>query len=85
MTSEIADVKASLSTLFNSLNDLEAHLRPLFNQPLPEFAADLDRIQEAKLQTVLSYLIYDLIFSALELAHTATQVRRLMPFFFQFT
>jgi hypothetical protein len=64
MTTETAKVKSSLSSLSNSLDELETELEPLFAQSLPEFIINLDKIQQAKLQTVLPYLICDLIFSA---------------------
>jgi len=64
MTSETTKVKAKLATLSSSLDDLEAHIAPLFTQSLPELIIALDPIQQAKLQTVLPYLVYDLVFSA---------------------
>ena len=57
-------VKAKLATLSTSLDDLEAHLQPLFAHTLPETLLGLEPIQQAKLQTVLPYLVYDLVFSA---------------------
>jgi hypothetical protein len=63
MTSETSKLKSTLSTLDNSLDDLEAQLESLLAQALPETVARLDTIQQAKLQTVLPYLVYDLIFS----------------------
>lgn len=63
MTTETEKVKAKLSTLSSSLDELEAQLEPLFSQTLPETIVALETIQQAKLQTVLPYLVYDLIFS----------------------
>jgi len=60
---ETTKAKASLSTLSNSLDGLEAQMEPLFAQTLPEFLVNLDKIQQAKLQVVLPYLLYDMIFS----------------------
>lgn len=64
MTSQTEKAKAKLAILSSSLDDLEAHLEPLFAQTLPETVLGLEPIQQAKLQTVLPYLVYDLIFSA---------------------
>lgn len=62
MTSQTEKAKAKLAILSSSLDDLEAHLEPLFAQTLPETVLGLEPIQQAKLQTVLPYLVYDLIF-----------------------
>jgi len=64
MTSETVKLKSKLTALSNSLDDLEIKLEPLLAQGLPESLADLETIQQAKLQIVLPYLVYDLIFSA---------------------
>lgn len=66
MTSETTKLKSKLATLSSSLDDLEAHLGPLFAQSLPKSILGLDTIQQAKLHCVLPYLVYDLIFSACE-------------------
>ena len=63
MTSETAKVKSRLSALASSFDDLEELLEPLFAQSLPDTVTALEPIQQAKLQTVLPYLVYDLIFS----------------------
>lgn len=57
-------VKVKLAALTSSFDDLEALLEPLFSQTLPETLVGLEPLQQAKLQTVLPYLVYDLIFSA---------------------
>jgi exosome complex protein LRP1 len=64
MTSQTQKAKAKLAALSASLDDLETHLEPLFAQTLPETVLGLEPIQQAKLQTVLPYLVYDLVFSA---------------------
>jgi exosome complex protein LRP1 len=64
MTSETHQLKLKLATLSGSLDELEAKLEPLLAQSLPDSLADLESIQQAKLTTVLPYLVYDLIFSA---------------------
>lgn len=63
MTSQTEKAKAKLANLSSSFDDLEAILEPLFAQTLPESIMTLEPIQQAKLQTVLPYLVYDLIFS----------------------
>lgn len=63
MTSETTKLKTKLATLTSSLDDLEAQLEPLLSQSLPETVLGLETIQQAKLQTLLPYLVYDLIFS----------------------
>ena len=57
-------VKAKLAALTASFDDLETLLEPLLAQTLPETLVGLEPIQQAKLQTILPYLVYDLIFSA---------------------
>jgi hypothetical protein len=66
MADETTKLNSLLSTLNSSLRELEAHLEPLFAQPLPELVPKLHTIQQAKLHVVLPYLIYDLLFSAFE-------------------
>jgi len=63
MTTQTERAKAKLATLSSSFDDLETTLEPLFAQTLPESILALEPIQQAKLQTVLPYLVYDLIFS----------------------
>ncbi|KAG6874404.1 hypothetical protein C0995_015140 [Termitomyces sp. Mi166 len=54
--------KGKLATLSASFDELEVVLEPLFAQTLPETIVGLEPIQQAKLQTVLPYLVYDLVF-----------------------
>ncbi|KDR85659.1 hypothetical protein GALMADRAFT_84695 [Galerina marginata CBS 339.88] len=63
MNAETAKVKAKLAALSSSFDDLESLLEPLFAQTLPETLVGLEPLQQAKLQTVLPYVAYDLIFS----------------------
>lgn len=63
MTSQTQKAKTKLATLSASFDDLEAQLAPLFAQTLPESIVGLEPIQQAKLHTVLPYLVYDLVFS----------------------
>ncbi|KAJ3572210.1 hypothetical protein NP233_g3235 [Leucocoprinus birnbaumii] len=62
MVSETNKIKGKLTNLDASLSDLESLLEPLVSQSLPETILGLELIQQAKLQTLLPYLIYDLIF-----------------------
>ena len=48
----------------SSLDDLEAGLSTLLLQSLPEVILGLDTIQQAKLQVVIPYLVYDLVFGS---------------------
>ncbi|KAI0095229.1 hypothetical protein BDY19DRAFT_1044799 [Irpex rosettiformis] len=62
MATSTNKVLARLSVLDDSLDELEAQLEPLFAQTLPETIIGLDKIQQAKLQVDLPYLVYDLVF-----------------------
>ncbi|KAG6851380.1 hypothetical protein H0H93_005778 [Arthromyces matolae] len=62
MTTLTERAKARLATLTASFDDLEDILEPLFAQTLPETILGLEPIQQAKLQTVIPYLVYDLVF-----------------------
>ena len=64
MATDTAKVAAKLAALDASFGELEALLEPLFATPLPETLLALEPLQQAKLQTVLPYIVYDLIFSA---------------------
>lgn len=63
MTTETTKLKAKLASLTSSLDGLEATLAPLFAQTLPETTLALAPIEQAKLQTLLPYIVYDLVFS----------------------
>lgn len=63
MTSETQDLKLKLQSFSSDFSDLEDQLAPLFTQSLSETLVNLEPIQEAKLQTALAYIVYDLIFS----------------------
>ncbi|KAI0347978.1 hypothetical protein BDW22DRAFT_1384967 [Trametopsis cervina] len=62
MAANINKVAAKISALDQSLDELEAQLEPLFAQTLPETLVGLEKIQQAKLQVALPYLVYDLVF-----------------------
>ncbi|KAF9055956.1 Sas10/Utp3/C1D family-domain-containing protein [Panaeolus papilionaceus] len=62
MSDETAKVRAKLASLSASLDDLESILDPLFAQPLADTIVGLEPLQQAKLQTLIPYVAYDLIF-----------------------
>ena len=62
MSNDTLKIKRRLSTLANSLDELETGLAALLSQSLPEHILGLDTIQQAKLQVVIPYLVYDLVF-----------------------
>ncbi|KAG6846045.1 hypothetical protein H0H87_006409 [Tephrocybe sp. NHM501043] len=62
MTSLTTKAKGKLAVLSSSFDELDELLEPLFAQTLPETIVGLEPIQQAKLQTVLPYLVYDLVF-----------------------
>ena len=64
MAASTSKVSAKISALDASLDELEAKLEPLFAQSLPESVVGLEKIQQAKLQVAIPYLVYDLVFSA---------------------
>lgn len=62
MSNDTLKTKKRLSTLATSLDELETGLTALLSQPLPDLIHGLDTIQQAKLQVVIPYLVYDLVF-----------------------
>lgn len=64
-SAETRKAKSRLKVLSSSLDEVEASIEPLFSgeQTLPELLLALEPLQQAKLQTVVPYLVYDLIFS----------------------
>jgi exosome complex protein LRP1 len=64
MANETNRLKAKLATLSESLDVIEGQLEPLLAHTLPETTVGLETMQQAKLQVVLPYLVYDLMFSA---------------------
>jgi hypothetical protein len=63
MSIEIPKLKSRVAAFSNSLDELESVLEPLFTQSLPETVVNLEPLQQAKLQTDVPYVIYDLVFS----------------------
>lgn len=62
MNSDTDKVKAKVANLDQSLTLLEQQLDPLFHKSLPESLLPLEPLQQAKLQTLLPYVVYDLVF-----------------------
>ncbi|KAJ3750903.1 Sas10/Utp3/C1D family-domain-containing protein [Lentinula detonsa] len=63
-SAETQKAKSRLKVLSSSLDEVEAAIAPLLSgeQTLPEILLTFDSLEQAKLQTVLPYLVYDLIF-----------------------
>ena len=78
MTVETSKIKSKLAALSTSFDDLEAHLEPLFSQAFPETIIGLEPLQQAKLQTLVAYLVYDLIFSSVSSNNTRPSLTMLM-------
>lgn len=57
----------TLDSLSSSLDEIEALLEPLFERSLVQIGEDLDPLQKAKLQVLLSYVTQDLVLSASDL------------------
>ncbi|KAG1757046.1 Sas10/Utp3/C1D family-domain-containing protein, partial [Suillus lakei] len=62
MASDEDRLRAKVANLNASLDELETQLEPLFTKSLPETLVALETIQQAKLQVVLPYVLYDLVF-----------------------
>jgi exosome complex protein LRP1 len=62
MSDDTLKIRRKISTLTRSLDDLETSLAALSSQSLPDLVIGLDTIQQAKLQVVIPYLVYDLVF-----------------------
>jgi hypothetical protein len=63
MSDDTLKIRRKISSLTSSLDDLETSLTALSSQSLPDLVIGLDTIQQAKLQVVIPYLVYDLVFS----------------------
>ncbi|KAJ3789974.1 Sas10/Utp3/C1D family-domain-containing protein [Lentinula aff. detonsa] len=63
-SAETQKAKSRLKVLSSSLDEVEAAIAPLLSgeQTLPEILLTFEPLEQAKLQTVLPYLVYDLIF-----------------------
>ncbi|KAJ3879415.1 Sas10/Utp3/C1D family-domain-containing protein [Lentinula edodes] len=63
-SAETRKAKSRLKVLSSSLTEIEAAIAPLLSgeRTLPEILLALEPLEQAKLQTTLPYLVYDLIF-----------------------
>lgn len=59
------------NVLSSSLDELEAKLEPILSHSLQENIDSLEKLQQAKLNVLLPYLINDLIFSAYGVSNLA--------------
>ncbi|KAH6916682.1 Sas10/Utp3/C1D family-domain-containing protein [Coprinopsis sp. MPI-PUGE-AT-0042] len=66
-SAETSKIQSKLSALSTSLDEIESILEPLLSGSLAESIIDLEPLQQAKLQTVLPYAVYDLVFMYLKL------------------
>ena len=62
MSTDSSKLRSKLTKLGKSLDELESQLEPLFSKSLPETLLALDTIQQAKLQVIIPYVVYDLVF-----------------------
>ena len=62
MSDDTLKIRRKISTLTIALDALETNLTALSSQSLPELVIGLDTIQQAKLQVLIPYLVYDLVF-----------------------
>ncbi|RXW24564.1 hypothetical protein EST38_g1269 [Candolleomyces aberdarensis] len=79
MSVEISKLKSRVSAFSNSLDDLESVLDTLFSQTLPETVVNLEPLQQAKLQTDVPYVIYDLVFMYLKLKGIDPKTHPVIP------
>lgn len=75
MADDTDKIKRQLANLSGSLTELETYLEPLLAKSLPETLVGLDTIQQAKLQTVVPYVVYDLVFSQFSLSDNSSSCR----------
>ena len=60
----MAEPLETLDSLSSSLDEIEILLGPLFQKSLPQTEEDLEPLQKAKLDVLLTYVIQDLVLSA---------------------
>ena len=80
MSTDTTKFRSKLAKLGKSLDELESQLEPLFAQSLPESLLALDTIQQAKLQVIIPYVVYDLVFGK-RVAYSTVRIRALTSFF----
>ncbi|KAI6133625.1 hypothetical protein EDD17DRAFT_1475825 [Pisolithus thermaeus] len=62
MSTDATKMRKKIAKLNKHLDELESQLEPLFSQSLAETLVRLDTIQQAKVQVVIPYVVYDLVF-----------------------
>ncbi|KIM70071.1 hypothetical protein SCLCIDRAFT_503486 [Scleroderma citrinum Foug A] len=62
MSADTSKLRKKIAKLNKSLDELESQLEPLFAQSLDETLLGLDTIQQAKMQVIIPYVVYDLVF-----------------------
>ncbi|KAH7886205.1 hypothetical protein F5I97DRAFT_1808609 [Phlebopus sp. FC_14] len=62
MSADTEKLRSKLSKLSKSFDELELQLDNLFSQSLAETLLGLDTIQQAKMQVIIPYVVYDLVF-----------------------
>ncbi|KAI6048049.1 hypothetical protein EDC04DRAFT_2556139 [Pisolithus marmoratus] len=62
MSTDATKIRKKIAKLNKHLDELESQLEPLFSQPLAETLVTLDTIQQAKMQVIIPYVVYDLVF-----------------------
>ena len=60
----MAEPLETLDSLSSSLDEIEILLGPLFQKSLAQTEEDLEPLQKAKLDVLLTYVIQDLVLSA---------------------
>ena len=65
MSADTSKLRKKIAKLNKSLDELESQLEPLFAQSLDETLLGLDTIQQAKMQVIIPYVVYDLVFGGL--------------------
>lgn len=62
MSTDATKIRKKIAKLNKHLDELESQLEPLLSQSLAETLVRLDTIQQAKIQVVIPYVVYDLVF-----------------------
>ena len=71
----MAEPLETLDSLSSSLDEIEILLGPLFQKSLAQTEDDLEPLQKAKLDVLLTYVIQDLVLSAFEMIEPGVFLR----------